>query len=237
MSTCSKGRKMAASLPLAMPIPVSSTITATRLPASNVRADTLIMPRLVNFAALPSRLFRIWMIRPVSPSTVMRGDTVLRSSTSEVLMSERVRSSTSSTTWRSTTTSCFSTSLFWRRAAASMTSLMRASSRAPLVRMMQIWCRTCSGIIPQQPDSMPSLMPMMPFRGVRSSWLTLLMKRSFCSSSRFSSSISFCLLLSSMLRIAVSRRASMPLKLLSMSVLLNITLAVKSQTKYKVSSV
>eukprot|EP00983_Pelagomonas_calceolata_P064649 1148228-Pelagomonas_calceolata.AAC.6 len=35
-------------------------------------------------------------------------------------------------------------------------------------------------------------MPMMPFRGVRSSWLTLLMKRSFCSSSRFSSSISFC---------------------------------------------
>ncbi|KAF5837001.1 hypothetical protein DUNSADRAFT_4974 [Dunaliella salina] len=39
---------------------------------------------------------------------------------------------------------------------------------------------------------MPSLMPMMPFRGVRSSWLTLLMKRSFCSSSRFSSSISFC---------------------------------------------
>jgi hypothetical protein len=35
-------------------------------------------------------------------------------------------------------------------------------------------------------------MPMMPFNGVRSSWETLLMKRSFCSSSRFSSSMSFC---------------------------------------------
>lgn len=54
---------------------------------------------------------------------------------------------------------------------------------------------------------------MMPLRGVRSSWLTLLMKASFCATSARSSAMSCCRDCASMLRMSARRRMSRVTKL------------------------
>jgi hypothetical protein len=64
---------------------------------------------------------------------------------------------------------------------------------------------------------------MMPLSGVRSSWLTLLIKASFCSITRFSSWMSVWRWLSWIWRMTPSRLHSMPLKLLSIRLQLNTT--------------
>mmetsp|Transcript_18896 Transcript_18896/g.56307 ORF Transcript_18896/g.56307 Transcript_18896/m.56307 type:complete len:219 (-) Transcript_18896:433-1089(-) len=96
--------------------------------------------------------------------------------------------------------------------------------------------RTCGGTSPQLPTHTASLSPMMPLSGVRSSWLMLLMKRSFCSTRSFSSWITWMRLPSSTMRIAMRRRCSIVRKLPYMSEQLNMTLPAKSATVHVHSS-
>mmetsp|Transcript_10553 Transcript_10553/g.28878 ORF Transcript_10553/g.28878 Transcript_10553/m.28878 type:complete len:312 (-) Transcript_10553:640-1575(-) len=219
-----------------MPMPVSRTNTSTSSFPLRV-APIQIWPLCVNLQALPMRLWKIWMMRPMSPSTYGMLPGTCTTSLTPRLVRGPVSSTTSSTILYKLTFSCFTASLPLRMDAASRMSLTRFSRREPLVLMVEMVLSTLSFTSPQLPMMSASDRPMIPFRGVRSSWLMLLMKRSFCSTSSFSSWMTLILLPSSTMRMVMRRRCSMVRKLPCSKEELNMTLPMKSKHVHIHSSV
>ncbi len=177
-----------------MPMPVSATAKATwrRSPWVRVRTDNRTQPRSVNLTALLHRLVRIWVRRTLSARTGLEEAASRSRSKRRPLAAEGAANSLA--TWRArlagaTGSLCRS---IWPASilARSSTSDSRVCRLAPEVRITSTisFCADSSGVRPST-----LAMPIMPFSGVRSSWLILarnsLLARS-ASSAAFSASFS-----------------------------------------------
>ncbi|KRD39826.1 hypothetical protein ASE35_05760 [Lysobacter sp. Root916] len=205
VSTCSKAWKMRSASWLGTPMPVSRTEKrshtrrsesplSARSPARRATSDT--PPFSVNLTALCIRFNSTWVSNALSP--------LRRTGTSSSMSTLKVRplaeASGCSIFCRRLSTSCRLKSTSRRCslpasiAEMSSTSLTSNSSDCAEVWMTSAYSR-CSGA--RRVPCMSSAMPMMPFKGVRSSWLILARKRLLASLARRASSVAFCRLRSS----------------------------------------
>ncbi len=173
---CSNASKMRSIASGGMPSPLS--LTQNRSSPSLMPTARPTWPRAVNFSALPMRLCSTCLTRDASISAA----------------AGRPRSnSTSNASLRSSATGCSRSvtsrtvcamSVGWAFSSMRSNSMRERSSRSPMTvtRCSAEWRSTssrwrCSVDNGSTPTSW--VMPMMPFSGVRSSWLTEARKRVF----------------------------------------------------------
>ncbi len=180
-SACANGWNSRLRVSSSMPMPVSSTVSVTRVrppPSGAVEPRTVMPPRSVNFSALPSRLNRICRTRVGSPISVSSdpGSTAPLSIRPlpaacawNVLITPSIRPESENTVLSSSSRPA---SILEK----SSTSSMMRSSACALSRMVAT-VRRCAASSPWR--SSTSIMPSTPFIGVRISWLMVARKVDF----------------------------------------------------------
>ena len=174
-STWAKASKIIACLSAGMPMPVSATASTTRhvSPCSSSMATvTVTPPSRVNLTALPSRLSSTWRSRPGSPLRVrgMPGGTMALSASPfcwALRAIERTLACTSSRRSNGTSSRSSLPASILEKSRMSLTMVSSASAEA-FTKAMSSRCWASS-----VDSSTSSVMPRMPFMGVRISWLML----------------------------------------------------------------
>ena len=179
-SACEKAWKMPCSCSGAMPMPLSCTSKHSSGAAPGLapsgpgwqRTRTTTSPCAVNLMALPTRLMSTWRSRVASPCTCSGTSGAMSMTSSSPFSAARVATlrQAAATVARSASGSRSSVSLPASILEKSRMSLRMASSdSADCCTMCRYWrCTGCSGV-----PSTSCVRPMMPFMGVRTSWLML----------------------------------------------------------------
>ncbi len=176
---CSNGAKMRSSWSAGMPSPVSLTAKRSSVPArmsSTDETSTSTLPWSVNLIALPTRLCSTCWMREASPIARAGncGATVIEKSRPLARAVSPSRRPTSPATSRRSKGRASTTSLPDSMRARSRMSFTSVSRWRPERRTIST-CSRCCGL--SSPRSSSWVMPMMPFSGVRISWLITATKR------------------------------------------------------------
>ncbi|MNN16562.1 hypothetical protein D3C81_1297060 [compost metagenome] len=174
-SSCWKASKTASCMSAAMPMPVSRTLRrrlATPSPLARSRALTTTSPCGVNLMALPARLVSTWRSRPGSPSRVCGSAGSTSSTSSRPLACARMACArmVSCSSWRRSKGMLSRVSMpasIFEKSRMSLMMHSRASAEALTISRYLRWWASSSE------SSTRSVMPRMPFIGVRISWLML----------------------------------------------------------------
>ena len=175
LSACANGSKINSRLFSGIPMPVSETVKCTIIPHSSFascRAFTATSPSLVNLMALPTRFSSTCLSRVISPRATSgtSGATSQRSSSPfSSARTARVFSADSrlSRTSKSTDSRSSLPASILEKSRISLITVSKESADTFTVSRHSL-CPRFSSV-----SRAKSVMPMMPFSGVRISWLIL----------------------------------------------------------------
>mmetsp|Transcript_3336 Transcript_3336/g.7870 ORF Transcript_3336/g.7870 Transcript_3336/m.7870 type:complete len:209 (-) Transcript_3336:643-1269(-) len=148
---------------------------------------------------------RIWVTRPKSPSTFGTPPPISLTNLTPRLSNGETIAATSSIALLTSTSSCRTTNVLRLEEAASRMSLTRRFKRCPELRIILRFFLTVAGHLASFMSA--SVSPIMPLRGVRSSWVTEATRASCASCAAWRSAWTF---LSSLMSYSLTNKQSLP---------------------------